>query len=498
MKSHTLLTVLGLLLLVCFVPAEAGDTFYVRFDGHDTHCDGSENAAYTDPNHPSCAKKTIGAALALCDGNGDLVKVHSNTVEGVLYDEAPVVEDPNVTIEGYGGSGRPRIGKVEVLTGWSASGDTFTKSYNADYNNIVWGAYIDLKNINSPKAYEHERMTLIVHKNLADLTADPNVFGSSCTTDPNTADPTNLYLGPGFHYDPNGNLLSIRLRPTPEFTSYNSNYLDLGWSNDPNNHKILVSSSEWSLKVEDASNVTLKNLQLEAARGALTLDNADNLTVDNLVIWSGFGTAIRGNGPPSNNVLIKNSSLLHDTPYWLAWSDCKEAPAPCYEQQNDPNGTNSQGGMRSPMIEPDEDSLNWTLDHNLIRGGHDGLATKDGDANFVVSYNVFADFADDPFELEDLHVGAFDIYGNFITNSLNCLAVGQENDSNPLLRDTIIDGPIYYYSNICALARIPFVDRWRKVDEVSCCYDSCKASWSGGRRYGQHAAFKLGDEASVI
>ena len=152
--------------------------------------------------------------------------------------------------------------------------------------------------------------------------------------------------------------------------------------------------------------------------------------------------------------------------------------------------------MRNAMIEPEDDSVGWVIDHNLIRGGHDGLATKNGNADFTVSYNVFADFSDDPIEIEDLGIGQFDIYGNYFTNSLNCLAVGQENDGNTSAYSSIIDGPVYYYSNICVLARIPFVDRWRKADG-DCCYDSCQVDWNGGRRYGNSGAFKLGSDPNA-
>lgn len=493
MRTLTALAVF--ILFISLVQVGEAATCWVRSDGNDQYCTGGTDAAWnTDPN---CAKKTLDGSggydggLDVCTTNGDIIKLRSNTVEGVLYNEAPTIYNPGITIEGYGGSGRPRIGKVEALTGWSGPTDgAYTTTYNTDYDDIIWGAYIDLKNINSPKAYEHERMTLIVHEYLADLTSSATAFDANCPT--SGADPNYLYLGPGFHYNPSSNVFSVRLAATPEFTSYNSDYLDLGLSTDPNNSKILVSSSEYSLRVKGASNVTLKNLQLEAARGALTLDDADTLTVDNLVIWSGFGAAVRGNGPPSNGVTIKNSYILHDTPYWLAWTDCKgDDPAPCAQQQD------GSGGMRDPMIEPDPNTRNWTIEYNVIRGGHDGIATKDGDANFIIRYNVFADFADDPIELEDLDIGRFDIYGNFITNSLNCLAVGQENDGIADERSTQIDGPIHYYSNICSLARIPFVDRWRKVDGGSCCYGTCKApSWNGQRRYGHEAAFKLGDDTA--
>ena len=494
---RTLIALAVVALFLAVAPVGEAANWYVRSDGNDQYCTGATDATWnTDPNHTSCAKKTIEGSGGYGGGDdvassGDTIKVHSNTVEGVLYDETPVITTSNLTIEGYGGSGRPRIGKVETLTGWSGpTNGAYTKTYNTDYNDIIWGAYVDLKNIGAPKVYEHERMTLIVHKNLADLTASATAFDANCPT--TGADPTNLYLGPGFHYDPNSNVFSVRLAATPEFTEYNSDYLNLSLSTDPNNSKILVSSSEYSLRVDGASGVTLKNLQLEAARGALTLDNADNLTVDNLVIWSGFGAAVRGDGPPSNGVTIKNSYILHDTPYWVAWSDCKESPAPCSDQ------IGGSGGMRDPLIEPDPNTENWTIEYNVIRGGHDGFASKDGDANFIIRYNVFADFADDPIELEDLGVGRFDIYGNFITNSLNCLAVGQENDEEPEERSTVIEGPVYYYSNICALARVPFVDRWRKVDGSggSCCYGTCKATWNGSRRYGHEAAFKLGDETA--
>ena len=257
----------------------------------------------------------------------------------------------------------------------------------------------------------------------------------------------------------------------------------------------ITPTSSYSLLVT-APNVVLKNLQLEAARGALTLDGADSLVADNLVIWSGFGAAVFSNGG-SNNVTIKNSSLLHDTPYWVAWSDCKEGSAPCEGQKDD-----GSGGMRDAMIEAEVDDTGWILDHNLIRGGHDGIRSTDGNATWTVRYNVFSDFADDPIELEGIGVGTFKIYGNYFTNSLNCLAVGQPVNSNDP-NSTRIDGPIYYYSNICSLARIPFVDRFRKSDG-SCCFgneeddEGCLLSWSGERRYGNEGAFKIGPSNTAV
>ncbi len=496
---------LGLLILASVTNVEA-KTCYVRFDGSDQYCTGLQDAAWsgsTDPNLP-CAKSSIEGdpnddippgADDECLASGDVIKVYSNAAEGVLYLEAPTINRSGLTIEGYGGSGRPRIGKLsEFADGWTfyVPQDIWQRSYTADNaTGVIWGAYVDLVNADPyPRAYEHERMTLAVHQDPNDLMADPNAL------DPNTCPtsgtpPAYYYLGPGFNYDPNGSLY-VRLKPTPEFDVYNTDYLYLGLSHNPNNSKILVSSSDYSLRVRDASNVTLKNLQLEAARGALTLNNAQSVTADNLVIWSGFGAAVRNDGGVSHDFMLKNSSILHDTPYWIAWSDCKNASGPCENQ--DPNS--KSGGMRETMIEPDPNCLRWTLDHNLIRGGHDGLGSENGNKDFVVKYNVFADFHDDPIELEGVDVDRFDIYGNYFTNSLNCLAVGQPADSmDP--NSTRIDGPIYYFSNICTLARVPFVDRFRKNDGA-CCYGTCSFDWSGGRRYGNEGAFKIGPSQQKV
>ena len=199
---------------------------------------------------PLARRRLSEPGSALCDGNGDLLKVYSNTVEGVLYDEAPVVEDPNVTIEGYGGSGRPRIGKLTVLEdSWITDpnqtcidGDNdpnlphsggcnwdpnvacsvsdqcrvfWRYDFEADNEDgIIWGAYVDLKYGDSPRNYEHERMTLVPHREIEDLFANPNLLDPA-TCDPNAAPPSHHYVGPGFQHDPNG-ILWVRLQETPE------------------------------------------------------------------------------------------------------------------------------------------------------------------------------------------------------------------------------------------------------------------------------------------
>jgi len=446
------------------------------------NCNGLTNSGGSSGN---CAFRDIWKAEAICSSAGDIIKINADA-NGSYYKEKVALDHTGncpslpIKVEGYGDTDlQPHIGNVDVFTsGWTydQTNDTYNMSYTPDDpNERIWAAYIDFE---GTKEYEHGRMGLVIYEDLADITANPSTYSGAST---------NYYIGPGVYFNKSTDTLQVRLKPTPKMDAYQSKYLQLGIGQDagesinPNNFKIIVGSSEYSIRV-NGSCFELSHLTIEPAKTSLHLcaDEQDQnaFTIKESTIWAGNDGAIRSTCI-FDDVTIERNSILGDIPYWVSWGDCKHSNGPC---------ENSEFGWRNTLIRPGNGAggTDWVIDHNLIRGFHDAIGTEGYEEDLRVSYNVIADIADDPFEIEGLHIGEVEVYGNLITNSLLCFAAGQNVSGSGT---TSIDGPLWFYSNLCVLGRIPFMERGGD----GCSSDCQIGTFNGSREYGNQYAFKFDD-----
>jgi hypothetical protein len=473
---------------------------YVRTDGSDISeiCSGMGDAGVS--LSPDCAFRTVGhaASQAACSAPGTKIRVHGASAgswyaERVSLNHSGTSANP-IVVEGYGPT-KPHIGVNVIYANFE--GWTFVPGDNTWYVSYSEGnpsaAYV-LTSI----PYEHDRVGLINYARYNDLKAPATGF---------RVPDKDYYIGPGIHYDAATSRLYIRLDPTPQVTSYEQQYSNLGFTENsaPSNFQILIAypesnSLDYSIKVA-ASNITIRNLIIEPAHRTVQIAcpadvpaPAQFVRLESNTIWSGNDGAIKGTCA-SQDITIKENRVQHDIPYWVSWGDCKNGTI------NDPNHPEPEGPcyeeMRFTMIQPSLDlnspAKRWTIERNYISGGHDGYGSGGGEAagtpddKIEIMYNVFEGIADDPFELEEPGVRRHDIYGNLILNSLNCLAVGQDTTDTSY-------GPFYFHSNTCVLLREPYVNRCPAPGPPCTCDSSnCQAGspWNGGREYGHQYAFKI-------
>jgi len=468
---------------------------YVRTDGASV-CTGLVDAPWEKhcPSDCPCAKGTIeqgrldllaGDTLMIRGGGGD-------------YDEQIVwtaTYDQETTITGYGPE-RPVIGRITTITDshWTLH-DAATRTYRRAWD----GGRIGTAYIVPYTAYENGRVGLVLYESLKWLMAAP--------LDPNLAyDPNNpeYYIGPGVWADTANDQLYIRLQedtdPDPAMLGplddYQKAYINLGIGTDPGESEdpgtfiIKISDDYFTLRI-NGSHYTFDNLVIEGTV-ELCSDGADvhHITLSNNTIWSSRRGGVRTfteddpaspMGCSSEDITIRDNEILWDIPYWVSWSDVKGSPGSTGRDPAFPRAATDAIGMN-------DDANRWRIERNLIRGGLDGIGSS-GPApdlidvgghtdDIVIRYNRIEHFMDDPIEIEGEHVGRWDIYGNLIGNSLNCLSSGQQT--------TGFDGPVYYQSNLCALMRNPFVTRAGQT-----------ATWNGGFRYGHAQAFKMEDDDYV-
>jgi len=471
----------------------AATTRYVRKDGN-AACTGLADAPWDRVCVSSCpcAKGTIAQGRSVL-ASGDTLLIHGG---GGDYKERIVWSaefDAETTIRGYGPV-PPVIGRITTYArdrGWTLH-DAATQTYRrGGWDDSVNTAYL------VPEAdYENGRVGLVLYESLAWLMAPP--LDAAAPAD------APYYIGPGVWVDETEEILYIRLQadtdPGPGLGpvhDYQLRYIDLGIgsgpgrSENPADFVIKLATDDYTFRV-NGSRYTFDNLTIE---GTVELcsdgEEIERFTLTNSTVWASRRGAVRVYSdedaePPvtctSRDVTLRGNSFLWDIPYWVSWVDAKA-------DLGDNGRRRAYGLSRSRLIMLTDDANRWTIERNLIRGGHDGIGSNGSPHpehpdlgghtdDIVVAYNRIENFHDDPIEIEGDHVGRWDVYGNVISNSLNCFSSGQQT--------TDFVGPVHYHSNICTLTRPPFVSRTGQT-----------ASWNGGRAYGNAGAFKMEDDDSV-
>ena len=468
---------------------------YVRKDGNNA-CTGLEDAAWVSPcaSNCPCAKPSI-ASIKDNVVSGDTLWIRGG---GGAYEEQITWTagfDEETTIKGYGPE-KPVIGRIQTFNedpNWVRHDPNSSMHvYKRDWQfGELTTAYL------VPTAvYENGRVGLVLYESWNWLTAAP----LASNADANAL----YYIGPGVWVDESAEKLFIRLDEDTDPNSgvggalydYQQKYINLGIgtdtgkSQDPGDFVIKVSSDDFTFRV-NGHHYTFDNLSIEGTvEFCADGEDVHDISLTNNAIWASKRGAIRTYSdddpdPPvscaSSDILIRNNYVLWDIPYWVSWMDAKA----------DPNGDGrlpAYDHSRNSLINMNDFATEWTIERNLIRGGHDGIASNgfaavdDPDIGgetdkIIVRYNRIEHFHDDPIEIEGDSVGRWDVYGNMISNSLNCLSSGQDT--------AVFTGPVYYFSNLCTLLRVPFISRSGQT-----------AAWNGGLAYGNASAFKVEDSDS--
>ena len=491
--------------------AQAQTLCYVRVDGNDVECSGLVDA----PDVPgtgmgeNCAFKSVGTAAARCILPGANIKIRGDaggswyTSERVTFMASGTPSSP-IVIEGHGPT-QPHIGGEYNLYVNSPlwTPDPARNAFFIPYSaGPIAAAYI-LTSL----PYEHERIGLVNY-------LDPNDL-SAADANGHYVPGGDYYIGPGVHYDTTNSRLYIRLERTPQVTSYEQDYLNLGLglNANPQYYQILIAhgTADPRFSIRTAANhLVFRNLSIEPGFTTVEIacpigqveQVAKTIVFENNTIWSGNNGAIRA-VCTNRDITLRENEIRADIPYWVSWGDCKNSLGPCQP---------ATGGWRFAMIRPGvaaslvppvpaKPGKGWVIERNLISGGHDGYVTQGEevgaftDPNDIIRirYNVFEGFQDDPFEIERPDVGRHDIYGNLIANSLVCIAVGQQT-TNTLSSY----GPFFFHSNTCLLLREPYVNRCTTTPCPTTC-DPCQGgTFNESREYGHEYAFKLHRPVNAI
>jgi hypothetical protein len=272
---------------------------------------------------------------------------------------------------------------------------------------------------------------------------------------------TPFYAGPGTFWDPADSRFHVRLAKTADLRATEARYgaIFTGDRPDPRRYSIVLSHAYSTLRVE-GSWLVFQDLVVDQALNSVYVTNgAHDLVFDGMTVWLG-DSAIEMIG--ASHVTIRNSRIYGDAPYWIFWSDMKDAPAPA-------------DLMRSTSIDMKAGTHDVEITHCHIRGsGQDLIGTGTNEYDVSVHHCRIENAADDAFEIEGtVGVGRISIYENYILNCLTAVAPGQDTPS--------FIGPLFVYRNVIALLRNPPVNRKAGIN-----------TWNGGDRYGNEYMFKHG------
>ena len=296
--------------------------------------------------------------------------------------------------------------------------------------------------------YSRGRVGLNIYKSAGPFRATTDVYSGSSSS---------FYIGPGTF--PSSGRVHIRLAKTAEMRAYEARYGTVFATEnaDPRNYSIIMSGASSTLNVS-GSYLIFRDLTVHQASKTIMV-TSHHLTFDGMTVWTG-DSAFKFQGANANNIIVRNSRVYGDVPNWISWSDAKSSPAPADIH-------------RGCMILMDGGSHDVTLDHNHIRGGHDGIGVDDDEYNLFVHHNRIEDFHDDAFELEGTtNVGHIEIFENYIGNSLIAVAPGQDTAS--------YEGPLLVYRNVIVFLRKPFINRAPGIE-----------GWNGGERFDYDYMFKM-------
>lgn len=313
--------------------------------------------------------------------------------------------------------------------------------------------YAQIAGING---YVNDRVVLVPYTSAAAFRSTSEAYVDGTTP---------FYIGPGTFWDPADNRFHIRLAKTADLRATESRYGPIFAAEQPDPRQFsIVLSHAYSTLTVTGSYLVFQGLTVnQAVNSIYLLASAHHVVLDGVTVWLG-DSAIEMRG--AHDVKIVNSRVYGDAPYWIFWSDMKDAPAPA-------------DLLRATSIDLREGTHDVEISHCHIRGsGQDLIGINNNEYNVSVHHCRIENGGDDAFEIEGtVDVGRVSIYENFILNCLTAVAPGQDTPA--------FTGPLYFYRNVVAILRNPPVNRKVGIN-----------SWNGGARYWNEYMFKHGASAS--
>lgn len=304
--------------------------------------------------------------------------------------------------------------------------------------------------------YANGRVALVPYNSAAAFRSTSDQY-----VDPGTP----FYAGPGTFWDPADGRFHIRLAKTTDLKAAEARYGTVFDTErpDPRRYSIILSHAYSTLRVT-GSYLIFQDLTVNQALNSIYLTGgAHDLAFENVTVWLG-DSAIELIGV--SRVLLHDCRVYGDSPYWIFWSDMKDAPAPA-------------DLMRSTSIDLRSGTHDVEISHCHIRGsGQDLVGVNNNESNLVVHHCRLENAADDAFELEGtVDVGRIELYENYVLNCLTGVAPGQATPH--------YTGPLFVYRNVFASLRNPPINRKAGIN-----------TWNGGFRFGYEYLMKHGTGAA--
>jgi len=540
-------------LVLALVPLLLAATWYVRKDGSDSLCSGQTDATGTTATSPLCAYRSVGKALSASSAS-DTITIHAGIYyESLLIDKALTIQGATgETVWIRAGSpatetaGNAAWTLVDATRGEYISTGTFPGFANDPFGFVMdvpgvmeTGNFLGLVTYGDNRATTGKacrggtRQGFVCTSDGSGTNGCPGCFPATgccktysgprgldnfrATSDVYVGPTTPLYVGPGIWGDrlcsgggnhgqvcdkredgietdcPGGTCtktgrIRIRLAKTADMRAFEAMYGKVFWNDpeDPNQHAIMLSYQGRTVWIT-AGGVTLSNLSLGASNKTIEIactSPCSSFTFDNLTVWTGtraVSAATSCGDRAVSDVTVSNSRIHGPYAYWIFWSDTKNLPKP------------SDRWQPGSLIDLRRGSANWTIHHNLMRGGFDGFGTAHCESGITARQNRIEYLYDDAFEVEanpttDMAaapdgcsaavepcpagtIGAVSIYENIFENAFTASATGQSSGT--------MTGDQFFYRNIIAFLRDAPVNR--KIG---------LRTFNGGFRYGHEVAFK--------
>ena len=420
-------------------------TYYVSVSGDDGN-PGSLDQPYATVNH---ALSTLKPGDTLFLRGGTYYEEVEATVSGTA--------GQGITIAGYDGeqavidSGLPEF-RAAGNSDWelvdAGRGEYRSKSSCREKTIFAY--------VTGIAGYENERVALVPYEDVKHFRATTDSYGGASS---------DFYVGPGAMEI--AGRCHVRLAKTAAMRNAEARYgkVFAGENANPGAYGIILSQATNTLTVSGAY-LTFKDIIFNQAKRTILLEpGAQYVRFEGITAWLGAST-IQTYSSAVHHITITGSRILGDAPYWIFWSDMKDAPRPA-------------NLLRSTSIGLKGGTHDWEIERSLIRGsGQDLIGTNNGEHRIFVHHNRIENCGDDAFEIEGKaenggrdDIGHIQIYENYISNCLVAVAVGQDTKK--------MTGPLLFYRNVVALLRDHPVNRKAGINK-----------WNGGGQFGYNRMFK--------